>query len=203
MEIYVQQIKKSYGSKVILNDITFSAGEGDVIGITGRNGCGKSTLLSILAGVNMPDSGNIAFSIPGGRRLVGYLPQTNPLIESATVADNLKLWTESVESFDALADTYHFREILNRKVKHLSGGMKRRLAIACALALQPKLLIMDEPTSALDLEYKKQIHQEMMQFVNQGGIIIMVSHETDELNMCTCCYQLVNGNLILFEGNTK
>ena len=200
MQIVVNQISKSYGTQNVLKDVTLSAGDGELIGIIGRNGCGKSTLLSILAGVEAPDNGMITFSEPGGRRLVGYLPQINPLIETASVEDNLKLWTENKEGLISLAQEYQLTDILKKKVNTLSGGMKRRLAIACALALRPKLLIMDEPTSALDIEYKKQIHEEMNQFTAQGGTIIMVTHEAEEIQLCTRCYRLEDGRLNLYGG---
>ncbi len=201
MQIIVNQISKSYGTQNVLQDVSLSAGDGELIGITGRNGCGKSTLLSILAGVEPPDRGTITFSEPGGRRLVGYLPQINPLIETASVEDNLKLWTEDREGFHRLAQEYNLTTILKKKVATLSGGMKRRLAIACALALNPRLLIMDEPTSALDIEYKKQIHEQMSMFTAQGGTIIMVTHEAEEIQLCTRCYQLEDGRLNLYGGH--
>lgn len=195
MDINVEHISRSFGPQTVLSDISFSASPGDIIGIVGRNGCGKSTLLAILAGIDRPDEGNVIFSVPGGREKSGYLPQTNPLLEEATVYENLRLWAPGKEQTLKLLIEYEFEDVRNRKVRKLSGGMKRRLAIACALAHEPELLIMDEPTAALDIVYKKMIHDMMTRFTASGGTIILVTHEQEEIRMCSRCYLLQDGRL--------
>ncbi len=199
MDIRVEHVSRRFGSQTVLSDVSFGASAGEIIGIVGRNGCGKSTLLSILAGIEKADGGNVIFSEPGGREKSGYLPQTNPLLEEVSVYENLRLWAPGKEQADRLLAQYRFEDVRNKKVKKLSGGMKRRLAIACALAHDPKLLIMDEPTAALDIVYKKMIHEMMSRFTASGGTIILVTHEQEEINMCHHCYLLENGILSDFE----
>ena len=100
MEITVEHIKKRYGKKRVLNDISFMASEGDCVGIVGGNGCGKSTLLSIMAGVLKSDGGrflcdgeNLLQKADKRSEIVGYIPQNTPLIEELTALDNLRLWS--------------------------------------------------------------------------------------------------------------
>ena len=77
----------------------------------------------------------------------------------------------------------------------MSGGMKRRLAIACAMTKAPDILVMDEPTVGLDRKYKELIHNEMNAFTKQGGILIMVTHEMEEMQMCSHCFEIFGGRL--------
>ena len=193
MGITIDNICKKYGKVQVLNGLTVAINEGGIVGFTGRNGCGKTTFLSILAGVERADAGQIIF--PSKEYTVGYLPQVNPLIEDMTVLDNLKLWADNGTMIDRICDRYDLKEIRKRKVSRLSGGMKRRLAIACALINEPQMLIMDEPTAALDILYKNIIHKEMIEYVRRGGTIIMVTHEKEEIEMCNNAYFIENGSL--------
>ena len=201
MDIRVEHVSRSFGSQQVLSDISFAASSGDIIGIVGRNGCGKSTLLAILAGIDRADDGNVIFSVPGGREKSGYLPQTNPLLEEASVVENLRLWAPDREKTERLLKEYDLESVRRKKVRKLSGGMKRRLAIACALAHDPELLIMDEPTAALDIVYKKMIHDIMNDFTASGGTIILVTHEQEEISMCSRCYILQDGCLKDYRRN--
>ncbi|MBQ7582357.1 MAG: ABC transporter ATP-binding protein [Lachnospiraceae bacterium] len=203
MDIRVEHVSRSYGDQEVLSDVSFTASGGEIIGIVGRNGCGKSTLLSILAGIERADRGNVVFSEPGGREKSGYLPQTNPLLEEASVYENIRLWAPDKEQAEKLLAQYRFLDVRRKKVRKLSGGMKRRLAIACALAHDPKLLIMDEPAAALDIVYKKMIHDMMEHFTKSGGTIILVTHEQEEIRMCHRCYLLQDGKLTDYNGNIE
>ena len=191
--INVSNIRKHYGRQEILKGVTFSAGQGECVCITGRNGCGKTTLLSILTGIEQCDSGTV--QMPAGNVKIGYLPQINPLLERMSVKDNIKLWCNDKEEYERLVQKYSLEEMLSKKVSHLSGGMKRRLALACAMAGNPTLLIMDEPTAALDVENKALLHREMGKYAASGGTIIMVSHEKEEMDLATSCYYMENGTL--------
>lgn len=195
MDITISQISKQYKNQTILTDISLCVHSGETVGILGRNGCGKSTLLSIIAGTEKADKGQVIFSERGGRKLIGYLPQINPLIEEVSIFDNLSLWIDDMGRIDEVLKEYDLDKIANKKVSKLSGGMKRRAAIMCALANSPKLLIMDEPTAALDIEFKKMIHDLMRQFIESGGSIILVTHEKEEIAMCDRCYEIRDGKL--------
>lgn len=194
MDITVSNINKKYKKQLVLKDVSLYAKSGEIVGILGRNGCGKTTLISIIAGVEKADSGRVIFS-ERGRELVGYVPQVNPLIEEASVIDNLGLWIKDSSKTDEILTAFDFDTLRSKKVYKLSGGMKRRVSIMCALSNSPRLLIMDEPTASLDIEYKKLIHGMMEEYVKSGGTIILVTHELEEINMCDRCYSLHEGHL--------
>ncbi len=201
-----EHISKTYqrGKKVVLQDICFSAEPGQCVGILGANGCGKSTLLSILAGVTSPDAGQIHYD---GR--IGYVPQENPLIEELTAYDNLLLWycdspfDLKQELTDGILAMLGIPEFLSVRVKHMSGGMKKRLNIGCAMASAPTMILLDEPGAALDLPCKERIGVYLNTCKAQGKILLIATHEEREIQLCDKYYILKNGQLteLAYDGN--
>ncbi len=211
MKIEIQHIKKSYRSSVILSDVSLEAEEGSMTCILGKNGCGKSTLLSILAGVVRADSGVFLYK-PGEKngldlfrhrseasRLIGYVPQSTPLLEELSVFDNLRLWytggkkvlLKELES--GVLKDLNIGQFLHKNVRTLSGGMKKRLSIGCALAHHPRILLLDEPGAALDLIAKEQIVTWLRSFCSRGGIVLIASHEMGEIENCDRAYVVKDG----------
>lgn len=195
-----EHIAQNYGKRRILTDCTIRADRGECIGIAGRNGSGKSTLLQVLAGVRKPKAGTIQFE---GRdlltrngqisRFVAYVPQTNPLIEELTAEENLRLLGgRKIREEEPVCEKLQIGEFFHTKVSRLSGGMKRRLAVACALTDQPPVVIMDEPTSALDLYHKSIIYSYLVSYTESGGIVVMATHDMEEMELCSRLY-LING----------
>lgn len=199
MELKVEHIKKSYKKTHVLKDVSFEAHDGECIAFTGDNGSGKTTFLSILVGVEKADAGSVILDgkkVTGdmnGNSRLGFVPQINPLPDNLKVKECLRLWCDDKESFEYISKRYNLVDILDKKISKLSGGMKRRVAIACAMATNPEILVMDEPTAALDVKYKTLIHKDMRRFVEDGGLLIMVTHEREEMEMCNRCYRLVKG----------
>lgn len=205
-------ICKSYKKHMVLNHIDLQAGPGECVGIVGANGCGKTTLLSILAGVLRADGGKIVL---GGKEATGhpavfasqaaYVPQENPLMEDLSVKDNLLLWyrgsrvsmKEDLESGPAAM--LGISGMLKKQAGKLSGGMKKRLSIACALSNHAPVLILDEPGAALDLECKEAIREYLRNYMKQGGTVILTSHEMEELSLCTRICILKDGGLVPVE----
>lgn len=210
MNIEIKNVSKKYGKKQVLSGISFTANEGKCIGILGTNGCGKSTLLSILAGVQNADGGEFLYD---GRDLfkysaqrsvvVGYVPQGTPLIEELTAKDNLSLWydKESMkgELENGVLKLLGINEFLKVPVSKMSGGMKKRLSIGCAVSKRPRVLLLDEPMAALDLACKMEISDYLKKHKEAGGIIILVTHDAMELELCDECYIIKNGNITPFE----
>ncbi len=215
--IEISKIKKSYGKKAILTAASFSMPEGTCTGIIGKNGSGKSTLLSILAGVCKAEG---AFFYQGKdllkekklrQNLVAYVPQGLPLFPELTGLDNLLLWykcrkkdlSERLEK-DLLLNL-QIKDLLNLKVNKMSGGMKKKLSIACALSENPQILLLDEPTSALDICARMQIKEYLDKFRKAGKSIILVTHNEDEIRFCNQCFMLNNGILspYTFTGDLK
>ena len=205
----VKGISKHYKNKQILNGISFAAGPGQCVGIAGGNGCGKTTLLSILAGVNRPDRGSISFDgvqAVGNRKVFernsAYVPQENPLIPELTARDNYRLWFKGDKAElerdleEGVGKFLGLTEFLGTPAGKLSGGQKKRLSIASALSNQASLLIMDEPGAALDLEAKEEILTYIRNYLKNGGTVILTSHETQELSICTQLFVMKKGLLM-------
>ena len=204
----ISGICKSYRRQVILEGVELTVEPGDCVGIVGYNGCGKTTLLSIISGALKADKGSIVFN---GRQAVGrprvfaeeaaYVPQENPLMEELTVRDNLLLWyrgsrKQMVSDLKGgAASMLGVDRMLDRTAGKLSGGMKKRLSIACALSNHAPVLIMDEPGAALDLECKEIIRNYLREYMASGGAVILTSHELAELALCTKMYILKGGVL--------
>lgn len=130
-------------------------------------------------------------------QLVSYVPQENPLIEELTAWDNLRMWypkdrlkKELTDGFLAMLEIDQFLKV---PVSKMSGGMKKRLTIGCAINSKPKLLLLDEPTAALDLVCKENIYTYFNQFRRQGGSLILATHEVSEIEICNKCCILKDG----------
>lgn len=199
-------ICKSYGRKKVLEDLSFEAPFGKCTGFIGANGCGKSTLLGILAGVEKADQGMI--SVHGKRLMkplkelgdiVGYVPQENALMPELTVKDNLSLYRSlckgKIESgyVENLCERFSVKEFEKEKISRLSGGMKKRVSIVCALLHRPEILIMDEPSSALDLIFKEELAGFIKEFTDNGGSVLISSHDEKEIQRCDKLYAIKSG----------
>ncbi len=214
--IEVQGIAKNFGKKQVLRDIIFSAKQGECVAIAGANGCGKSTLLSILAGTLRPQQGSFRafghdmFTEPKEReRLVGYVPQENPLIGELSAKDNLRLWycnsrfdmNRELES--GVLAMLGIPDFLNVKVANMSGGMKKRLSIGCAVANDPAILILDEPSAALDLVCKDAIRRYLEEFKKRNGIVLITTHDEEELSLCDRILVMNEGRLREVDRNLR
>ena len=216
MILCVEGIAKSYKRKNVLENISFKADRGTCIGILGSNGAGKSTLLSILAGIQSPDAGSVTFNDfdllkDESKRsaIVGYVPQGTPLIPELTAKDNLLLWydrkTMKAELENGILKLLGINEFLHVPVKKMSGGMKKRLSIGCAMSGKPPILLLDEPTAALDLVCKRDIAKYLKSYTNAGGIVIMTTHDVTELSACDMCYIMKDGQLqpYVYDGDVN
>ena len=216
MNVQVKNICKRYGKKTVLDGASFEAESGERVGILGANGSGKSTLLSILAGIFPPQGGQFLIDGSdvlgkGAKRLqsaVGFVPQGTPLIEELSARDNLLLWYTR-EQMDAelrggVLSLLGIDEFLRVPVRKMSGGMKKRLSIGCAVASRPSVLLMDEPTAALDLVCKEQLNGYLDRFEAAGGITIATTHDASEIDLCDRLYILKGGKLepYIHDGNT-
>ena len=199
--IQISDVRKKYGKMTILDGIDLHAECGEQIAVIGGNGSGKTTLLRIMSGIIKPDVGTLTYfghDMLAERRQItkfcGYLPQENPLIPELSVQDNIRLWTGRFRSKDEkLIRLFELEDILKTRVSELSGGMKRRVSIACALATWPPIMIMDEPTTALDIYYKDSVHKLMNEYKKMNGILIISTHDKEEMDMSDHCLELKNG----------
>ena len=208
--IEVKNIYKRYRNTV-LDDISFTAEKGQCIGIIGANGCGKTTLLSIMAGVNKAQSGKIYYNNELAdrksvfKKYIAYVPQENPLIDELTTKDNLLLWLGSNKKIkdgfeNGVLKDLGIDEFLNKQVNELSGGMKRRLSIGISLSNNAPIMLLDEPGSALDIYGKQEVNSYILNYVKNGGTVVMSTHDRDEIDLCTKLYKIEDGILKECEG---
>ena len=210
----IENIKKNYGKKQVLKGISLSAKKGECIGILGVNGSGKSTLLNILSGIQKCDGGDFSYNhidlfknTKERSKVVGYVPQSTPLLEELSGRDNLRLWYDEEEMEKSLKTgvlgMLGIDEFIKVPVCKMSGGMKKRLAIGCAVAHNPEILLLDEPSASLDLVCKERISNYLLDFKKQGGIVILATHDVQELPLCDRLYILKNGVLeeYNYDGN--
>lgn len=208
--IEVKNISKRYRNTV-LDDISFTAEKGQCVGIIGANGCGKTTLLSIMAGVNKAQSGKIYYNNELAdrksvfKKYIAYVPQENPLIDELTTKDNLLLWLGSNKRIkdgfeNGVLKDLGIDEFLNKQVNELSGGMKRRLSIGISLSNNAPIMLLDEPGSALDIYGKQEVNSYILNYVKNGGTVVMSTHDRDEIDLCTKLYKIEDGILKECEG---
>ena len=176
--LHITGLKSAYGRHQVLQDVNLTVQQGQIIGIVGANGCGKSTFLQILAGLRTPDDGSIYLDgqqVKGraGRslllRYMGYVPQESNLIQELSVRDNLLLWYRDKyrlkkELEEGFLHTLGVQQMCSMRAQNLSGGMKKRVSIGCALTESPVILLLDEPNAALDLPAKEQIREYLLQY---------------------------------------
>ena len=195
--IAVSNLSKSYGKVQALSDVTLSVDKGELFGLIGPDGAGKTTLFRILVTLLLPDAGeatvegkDVVGQMKEIRRKVGYMPGRFSLYQDLTVEENLQFFatlfgTTVAEGYDSIKAIYsQIERFKDRKAGALSGGMKQKLALSCALVHQPSVLFLDEPTTGVDPVSRKEFW-EMLALLRQRGITIVVSTPyLDEVRRC-------------------
>lgn len=198
MEIVkVLNVVKKYSKATILNDISLSVNEGEIIGLIGPSGSGKTTLVKSIMGMEKIDSGNIEVlgrKIPNLNVLnnIGYMAQSDALYDELTGKENLEFFAklfklskaEIKSRIEYTSKLVNLQDALSKRVSNYSGGMKRRLSLAISLIQDPNLLILDEPTVGIDPKLRFSIWNELKQLKSQGKTIIITTHVIDEAEKC-------------------
>lgn len=219
--IRVENVDKHFARIVALEDVSFEVEENEVLAMVGDNGAGKSTLMNVLCGVHKPTNGQlyaygnpVEFDNPEDARKYGIetVYQDLALMDDLDVATNIYMdqfpkkgigplqfidWGETYRMADALLrDTLDRPDIdANTEVEFLSGGQRQLVAIARALAFDPKLVILDEPTSALSVEATELVHETVHRLKEEGITVIIVSHSLDEI------FGLADRIAVLYQGS--
>jgi ABC-type multidrug transport system ATPase subunit len=214
--INVQNISKSYGSVQALQNISFEVKKGELFGLIGPDGAGKSTLMRILMTLLVQDSGtatmnelDVVKDYKKIRKIVGYMPGRFSLYQDLTVEENLNFFatvfqTTVAENYDLIRDIYvQIEPFKNRLAGKLSGGMKQKLALSCALIHKPEILVLDEPTTGVDAVSRKEFW-EMLKKLQQKGITILVSTPyMDEAMLCNRVALMQKGKVLNIDTPQK
>jgi len=180
--------------KTVLTDVNIHAEGGECVGLLGLNGSGKSTLLSAIAGIKKPASGTVSCE---GK--IGFVTQENALIDELSALDNLRMWTplgkEEIKKALTGDDVSALKvsEFVDVKVKNMSGGMKKRLALTSVLMEKPDILLLDEPLAGLDIPAKTDILNVIDSYRKGGGIVFVASHAEEVFAHCDKIFVLKNG----------
>ncbi len=209
MGITLQHISKSYKKVKALDDVSFDVNPGELFGLIGPDGAGKTTLFRILTTLLIPDEGiagvaglEVIKDYKAIRRSVGYMPGRFSLYQDLTVEENLNFFatvfgTSIEENYDLIKDIYvQIEPFKDRRAGKLSGGMKQKLALSCALIHKPKVLFLDEPTTGVDPVSRKEFW-EMLKRLKEKGITILVSTPyMDEAALCDRIALIQEGKIL-------
>lgn len=210
--VKVENISKSYGKTVALDGVSFEVEQGELFGIIGPDGAGKTSLFRILATLLLADEGtatvegfDVVKDYKELRKRIGYMPGRFSLYQDLSVEENLQFFaavfgTTIRENYHLVGDIYKFLvPFRKRKAGKLSGGMKQKLALCCALIHKPDILYLDEPTTGVDPVSRKEFW-EMLKKLQRDGITIIVSTPyMDEANMCDRIALIKGGKFIGIE----
>jgi ABC-type multidrug transport system ATPase subunit len=190
-------INKSYGKIQALKDLSFEVNEGEIYGIIGPDGAGKTTLFRILTTLLLADGGtavvdglDVVKDYKKIRNIIGYMPGKFSLYQDLTVEENLNFFatvfnTTIKENYHLIEDIYkQIEPFKNRRAGKLSGGMKQKLALSCALIHKPTVLFLDEPTTGVDPVSRKEFWEMLIKLKKQGITILVSTPYMDEATLC-------------------
>lgn len=207
--VKVENISKSFKKVQALNDVSFHAEKGELFGIIGPDGAGKTTLFRIMTTLTIPDNGSVLINNRSIlkdymeiRKNIGYMPGRFALYQDLTVEENLNFFasvfnTTIEENYHLVKGIYsHIAPFRNRKAGKLSGGMKQKLALSCALIHKPEVLFLDEPTTGVDPVSRKEFWDMLYDLKNMGITIIVSTPYMDEASRCDRIALIKNGAFI-------
>lgn len=210
--IKLQNLKKEFGSQVVLENFNLIVDAGELVGLIGPSGAGKSTAIKTMLGMEKADGGQALIlnqSMPNRKVLgkIGYMAQSDALYETLTAQENLEFFAEmkGVAHKQISAEIQHAVQVvdltadLHKLVSSYSGGMKRRLSLAIALLGQPQLLILDEPTVGIDPSLRQKIWHELNIIRDAGRSALITTHVMDEAELTDRVALLLNGKIITFD----
>ena len=182
-------VSKRFGSNVAVDDVSLQVRAGEIVGLLGPNGAGKSTLVSLLTGSRRPTSGRVELCggdprDPRYRRTLGVTPQETGLPASLRVGEVIDFvrahFPNPLSRSEVLA-RFSLGDLARRQTGGLSGGQKRRLAVALAFAGRPEIVFLDEPTTGLDVEARRDLWEAVREFHAGGGTVVLTSHYLEEI----------------------
>ncbi|QHS63505.1 ABC transporter ATP-binding protein [Chitinophaga agri] len=209
--VILENISKSYITHTTpaLNDVSFSVGKGELFGLIGPDGAGKSTIFRILTTLLLPDSGkatvagyDVVKDYHEIRSCVGYMPGKFSLYQDLTIEENLRFFatlfgTTVAENYALIKDIYEqIAPFKDRRAGKLSGGMKQKLALCCALVHRPEVLFLDEPTTGVDAVSRQEFWEMLRRLKAQGITIVVSTPYMDEASLCERIALIQTGTIL-------
>ena len=216
--IEVENLVKMYKTHKAVNNISFVVKKGEILGFLGPNGAGKSTTINVLSTVLKPDDGQINFfgedinnNIFNVKKNIGVVPQDLAIYEDIPAERNVRFFAslyglKGKDLDTKVKEALEFVKLYDRKdekPKSFSGGMKRRLNIACAIAHDPKLIIMDEPTVGIDPQSRNHILESILKLKEKGATIIYTTHYMEEVEEIADRIIIIDNGSIVAEGSKE
>lgn len=210
--VVVEGLSKKFGSVEALRGIGFSVDQGELFGIIGADGAGKTTLFRILATLLIPDSGrtevlglDTVASFRQIRTRIGYMPGRFSLYQDLSVEENLNFFatvygTTVEENYELIREIYvQLEPFKSRRAGQLSGGMKQKLALCCALVHRPELLLLDEPTTGVDAVSRQEFWQMLGRLQHEGITILVSTPYMDEASLCERVAFIQDGSILALD----
>lgn len=216
MTVSVQNIKKSYGKVDALKGVSFDVKKGEIFGIIGPDGAGKTSLFQILTTLRAADEGSVSINgldvvrdYKAIRRCVGYMPGRFSLYQDMTVEENLSFFASVFgaiiqENYWLISDIYkQIEPFKKRRAGKLSGGMKQKLALSCALIHKPSILFLDEPTTGVDPVSRKEFWQMLHRLQEQQITILVSTPYMDEATLCDRIALMREGSFLTIDTPSR
>lgn len=216
--ITVRSVSKSFGNIDALKNVSFNIEKGEIFGILGPNGAGKSTIVNILNTLVKPDTGDVIIDGVNIKNdgetiklIMGVVPQEIALYEELSAYENLMFWgglydipkPELKISVDKTLEIVDLAYRKNDRIKTFSGGMKRRINIACSLLHNPRILVLDEPTVGVDPQNRNHIFEVIERLNNEGMTIIYTTHYMEEAERFCDKIAIIDAGQIVAQGTLK
>lgn len=206
--LIIERLTKSYGRKKVLYGLDLSVSKGEIVAFLGVNGAGKTTTINIMLGLERPTTGNVQIMggsplAPKTRQHIGCTPQETSFPTLLTVRELVEFIGEHYpkrHSPDTILDIFGLSGIADQRTGGLSGGQKRRLAVALAFVGEPTIVFLDEPTTGLDVEARRDIWQGAREYAQRGGTIFLTTHYIEEAEALATRVVILQKGKILTEG---
>jgi ABC-2 type transport system ATP-binding protein len=203
------EVTRRYSDVVALDRVSLDVAEGEMVGLLGPNGAGKSTLLSLLTGVRRPTAGRVELCggdprDPAARRALGVTPQETGLPSSlrvGEVVDFVRAHYPDPLPRAELLDRFGLSDLVRRQTGALSGGQKRRVAVALAFVGRPRIVFLDEPSTGLDVEARHALWDGVRAFSAEGGTVVLTSHYLEEVEALARRVVVIGGGRVLADDS--
>lgn len=202
--IKVSGLVKTFSKVNVVNNLSFEIEEGTIFGLLGPNGAGKTTLIRMMCGILKSDAGEVSInglSVEKAKQHFGYVSQSFGQYEELTVWENIRFYAQiygvnNTKKLDFLLSRYNLSQYRNSLAGTLSGGYKRKLALACALAHDPSVLFLDEPTAGIDPVTRKLLWDDFYALSMEGKTLFITTHYMEEAQRCNELAFLALGNIV-------